>query len=174
MDTTTIYRFLKNMTRGRRAYVDVLPCDQLKNISRHTFPLYLTVNNKPAGDPGEHWVAIHVRSKNGPVTFFCSYGLGIDFYPTEFKDFVQQFNGPIIENIRPLQSFGSDVCGQYAIYFLYNKMNGCCIMSTYCHFSSRTSANDNKVRRFVKFKNHLLHGKCNIKKNIINQCCVKF
>ena len=159
---------------GRRAYFNVIPCDSLEKLRISKYPAYLIVNNKPAGDPGEHWIAIHIQRKNGPISFFCSYGLGIDFYSDDFKNFVEKYRCPIIENIKPLQSVGSNVCGQYALYFLYNKMKGCCIMSTYCHFSPNTKLNDKKVRKFVSFKNHLLHGNCKYKMPIINQCCTNF
>ena len=160
------------MTQKIKCFVTVVPCDQLKNIPMRVFPMYIVANNKPSTHPGEHWLAIYVKSSKGPVAFFDSYGFGVRFYSKDFNEFVKRLGGVVNENTKPLQSLGSDCCGQYALYFLYSKINGCCTMSTYCHFSSNRTLNDKKVRRFFEKNKYLLRFSCRTK-NLIKQCCTK-
>ena len=103
------------------------------------------------------------------MEFFCSYGVGIDYYSDYFKNFVR---GSVVENKKCLQSKNTNVCGQYAIYFLYKRLDGCCRMSLYCNFSDNKKKNDMLVNKFVRANNHLLHGHCKFLK--INQCCTMF
>ena len=173
MDTVSIFKILTRMTRGIKCFATVVPCDQLKNIPIRVFPMFIVANSKPSTHPGEHWLAIHVKSSKGPVTFFDSFGFGVTFYSADFSEFFKRLGGGIIENTKPLQSLGSDCCGQYALYFLNMKINGCCTMSTYCHFSSNRTSNDKKVRRFFNKNKHLLRTSCRIN-NLIKQCCTKF
>jgi hypothetical protein len=177
MDTLTLYKFLKNMTRGRRAYVNVLPCDGLDNLKIETFPAYLIVNSKDSSHGGEHWISLYLRKSTGNKTileFFCSYGLGIEYYASNFVNFAKRLVATVIENRVPLQSIGSNVCGSYALFFLYNRMKGHCQMSAYCNFSNDFHENDARIRRFIKLKTCLFKNNCKLQKDLINQCCVKF
>jgi hypothetical protein len=168
MDNYSIFKFLYNLCKGKAGF-DVLSCDELDAFKITRYPTCLVVNNEPRGSPGEHWVAFYITKRS--CEFFCSYGVGINYYNSHFEKFVKRF-GKIIENRRPLQSIGTNVCGQYTIYFLYKRLKGCCRMSIYCNFSTNTRKNDSIVNRFVKSKNRLLYS--NFKFDKINQCCTKF
>jgi hypothetical protein len=169
MNSLEIYKYLSGLCHGGRIYFDVLPCDGLDNLKIPYYPACLIINSDPASLPGEHWVSMYIENKKS-LEFFCSYGVGLDFYRNNFKNFVKSYN--VIQNFRALQSLGSIVCGQYAIYFLYKRLTGCCRMSLYCSFSQDTKKNDVHVKQFVKFSNHLLHSNCIYKRQI--QCCTKF
>ena len=174
MDTITLKKFLKNMCAGRtRTLVDVLPCDALDTLNVGPFKeAYLIINSKPSSHPGEHWVCMHMLRKAGgqfTIYFLCSYGLGVEFYGDHFKKFVKRHK--TIQNTVQLQNHDSDVCGHYSLFFLYNRMKGCCPMAIYCKFSNNTRNNDTRVRHFVRLKKSLFRGKLVEK---INQCCVKF
>src|SRR5207237_9842804 len=125
---TNLYNFLSYMTRGKPGYINCIPYDLLENVNTKIFPMYIVVNSQSSMEPGEHWIAIYIP-KRGPIKFYCSYGMGIDYYHETVKLFLNKFNRKIIENFRRLQSFNTDVCGQYALYFLYMQLHGCCIMS---------------------------------------------
>ena len=174
MDTRQLYTFLKCMTRGKKATVDVIPSNHLDNLTVRKFPAYIIVNSKPQGHPGEHWLAFHLYKDVGRliIEFFCSYGKGLDYYSPSFRNFVDRLNGIVIENSVQLQSFGTNFCGHHVLHFLYMRMKGCCPMSVYCKFSTNTRLNDARVERFVKLKFNLFQGKCKIDK--INQCCTNF
>jgi hypothetical protein len=184
MDTETLLKFLFNMTRGRKSHVDVLPADALDSLDiRKHREVFLIVNSKPSNHSGEHWTALYLSprrpgtaqnlgriSYNHRLEFFCSYSMGINYFGEHFMNFARRF--PTTENTIPLQSKGSAVCGEYALWFLYNRMKGCCPMATYCKFGVQNKINDSRVRRFVKLKKHLFEGKLRIDR--INQCCINF
>jgi hypothetical protein len=171
MDTATISRILSHLFRRRGMYFDVIPCDHLDVITITNFPMCLVVNNRASDHRGEHWVALYMESRNSPLIFFCSYGLGMESYAKNFSNFASRLNVPVIQNKKTLQSFNSTVCGQYAIYALHTFSSGCCLMSLYCRFSSDTKNNDIKVKTFVK-KFSKYSKSC--KNASINQCCTQF
>lgn len=147
----------------------------MEKISINKYPLFLIVNDEPSTMGGNHWTAICIKEKSGPIEFFCSYGLGVDNYNSFFKKFLLKFSTKIYENYKPLQSIGTNVCGYYAIYYLYKRFKGHSPKSIYCSFYKNKLKNDKIVKCLVKkllFKNH----NCKfIKQNYkINQCCNDF
>jgi len=168
MDSEQIYNVLLKMLRGYKSYYNVLPCDGLDILSPKIYPFYLVVNNQKAGEPGQHWTALYRQNINSNLEFFCSYGLGVDAYPANFRLFAKKLGCNIIQNIKPLQAIGSNVCGHYCIYFLFKKMKGCCKLALYCKFSDNKKQNDLKIVQFIKSKS-MLHEKCVYKG--IKQCC---
>lgn len=173
MNTNELYSILNIIFKGNKINYNVLPCDKLENVDVNKFPIYLIVNDEPSNMEGNHWTAICIKNKRGPIEFFCSYGLGVNTYRKYFINFINKFKAKILENTIPLQSIGSSVCGLYATYFLYKRYKGCCVMSIYCGFSKNNKNNDKIVKNVVKnllfkFKN------CKYKNNEINQICTKF
>lgn len=72
-------------------------------------------NLDPSDEPGSHWISIYTPS-NGPSEYFDSYGLDA---PAELeKSFLQP---DYIYNQRSLQSPLSSVCGQYSLYFIWQR-----------------------------------------------------
>jgi len=173
MDSEQLYSFLYNLFRGHHCYFDVIPADALDSVPLKKFPIYLIINNETSEYEGEHWVALYIRSRKEQLHFFCSYGLGLNFYNEYFHRIAKRIGKPIIENKKPLQSVGSDVCGHYAVYFLYKKYLGCCKMSIYCNFSANNAMNDRLVKNFVSNKNCLFHKKCKFRNKVV-QCCKKY
>jgi hypothetical protein len=171
MDTGSILKILSRLFKNKVAYFDVIPCDHLDGIIIKQFPMLLVVNNRGSDHDGEHWVALFMESKTSPLKFFCSYGLGIESYAKNFSNFAIRLNVPVIQNKKCLQSFNSNVCGQYAIYALHRFSSGCCLMSLYCKFSRNTKSNDTKVRSFVK---RMSKHSQSCKHTRSNQCCTPF
>jgi len=169
MDSEQIYNVLWRVLRGHKSYYNVLPCDGLDKLNPKIYPIYLVVNNQEAGKPGEHWTALYRKNNKSDLEFFCSYGLGVVAYPPNFRLFAKKLRCNIIQNIKPLQAIGSNVCGQYCIYFLFKKMKGCCKLALYCKFSNNKKQNDSMVVQFIKFKN-MINEKCVFKG--IKQCCI--
>lgn len=171
MDTGSILKILSSLFKRKAAYFDVIPCDHLDGIIIKQFPMFLVVNSRASDHSGEHWVALFMESKNSPMKFFCSYGLGIESYAKNFSNFAKRLNVPVIQNKKTLQSFNSNVCGQYAIYALHRFSIGCCLMSVYCNFSKNTKHNDRKVRNAVRQMSK--HSQL-CKHTSTNQCCTPF
>jgi hypothetical protein len=170
MDTLQIYSFLHNLCKNRDVSFDVIPCDGLETLKITKYPVLLVCNDQGHKEPGRHWTAFFITKKC--IEFFCSYGMGINYYNSYFKNFVK--NKIVLENKVQLQSEGTNVCGQYAIFFLYKRLKGCCRMSLYCNFSPDTRKNDRQVQKFVRINNHLLHSNCTKQNDKINQCCEDF
>jgi len=171
MNTVQLYTFLHDMLAEHHCHFDVIPADHLVLVPLNKFPIYIVVNNETSEQGGEHWTAFYLKSRKAPLHFFCSYGLGIKFYNVHFNNFAIRVGNNIVENTRPLQSSGTDVCGQYSLYFLYKKYCGCSNLSVYCRFSSNNKQNDIIVRNFVKHWNHLFHKDCKYKTTIQSCKC---
>jgi len=175
MDTQQIMGILTNIFgHDRKAYYDVIPCDGLQYISTTKFPIFLCVNDEPSGEPGSHWLGLHVPRPRGPLYFFCSYGMGINFYAQHFMNFANRLNLNVVENTKCLQSLNSSSCGYYVIYFLYKMSKGCCLMSVYHYFSKDVKSNDVSVEAFVK---KYFKGRKHYKRFLSrsgNQCCTPF
>src|ERR1700679_1064610 len=113
MDTFTIHKILSRMFKRRQIYFDVIPCDHLNRINITQFPMCLVVNNRASDHDGEHWIALFMEKRNSPLKFFCSYGLGIESYSLNFRNFAYRLNVEVVQNKKVLQSFNTNVCGQY-------------------------------------------------------------
>ena len=172
MNTIEIRKILTGLFQHRNIKFDVLASDELKTTTLKQYPIALVVNTKPSSHPGEHWTAIFIRSRNQPMVFFCSYGMGMESYSNDFSDFGKLFKS-IVQNKIQLQSLNSNVCGHFAIYFLWKQMNNVSLNSIYCGFSKDYHKNDKLVRDFVTQKNHLLSSFCKHKNNI-NQISINF
>ena len=171
MNTEQIYKILTGLFCSVNVTYDVLACDELNSFNPKKYPIALVVNSKPSSHPGEHWVSLFSASSRSPINMFCSYGLGIEAYSQHFQDFVDRHGRGIIQN-NVLQSPNSAVCGQYAIYFLWKRVNSYTLASVYCNFSNDYGRNDRLVKQFLKNKLYLLNQKCKHCK--INQNSIKY
>ena len=89
--------------------IDTLPDTPIKNST------YIC-NLDKSDNAGTHWISIYVP-KNGPVEYFDSYGL---IAPRSLEDtFLNPF---YLFNERSLQQPLSTVCGQYALYFIWQRL----------------------------------------------------
>ena len=127
------------------------------------------MNNKPSSHGGEHWVFLYQDSKKSPLIFGCSYGLGMESYSHNFNDFALRLRTRVLQNTIPLQSDDSNVCGMYALWFLWKLRNHYSLSSLYCNFSKNTIKNDQKVRQFVNKKLYLLN-QCHVNSKNHVQC----
>ena len=113
----TKVRWLGTYTR------DQIP--SLKNIKR---PFALLVNTDVAAGPGEHWLALYAPRDSLKIEMFDSFGLPPNIY--SFYPSLIHFSS------RSIQSFGSQVCGHYALLFNY--------------FSSRNYSFNNTINNLDK------------------------
>jgi len=160
MNTNQIYSHLHSMFHCHNVHIDVLPCDHVDRFKARK-PSYLVVNTDDSTLPGQHWVAIAIREK---IYFMCSYGTPMDAYATSFRNLATRLGKRVVQQKICVQNDGSDVCGKYALYFLYCKFKN---LNFYAKFGKNRHRNDVLVNSFIsKFK------KCIVKtKNV--QCCQK-
>ena len=167
MDTVQIYKILSGLFKNKKIQFDVLACDQLKSFKIKSYPLALVCNDEPSNESGHHWVALFIEGYGKPIEFFCSYGMGIQSYNHYFKDFAKRLKKDVIQNKVQLQSYHSNVCGKYAIYFLWKRVCKNTLMSVYCPFSKDVQKNDKIINAFMIQKNYLLNCNKFIIKNFV-------
>ena len=92
-------------------WLGVYPRDQLPNLTQATRPFALVFNTDPHDKPGKHWLAIYGPS-DGPIELFDSFGMPPSYYG---------LSNSFIHSSSSFQSFSSNLCGNYTIYFIYNR-----------------------------------------------------
>lgn len=157
MNTNELHSILASIGKRRNAQVDVIPCDLLHNYRIKRYPFCLIVNSDESTKPGSHWVSIFILNKTKPCEFYCSYGRGVAHYGRYFTNFVMKHGRGVVDVPRRLQAYGSDVCGQYSIYFLRCRLKNLSIKQAYDAFGNDYDKNDLFVRNFV---NELMKYKC--------------
>lgn len=109
-------------------------------------PLCFVANTQTSDMSGEHWVAYYYNC--GVLEFFDSYGLSP--YQLSMPTGVWSKNHDVVWNSKSLQGLDSDVCGQYAIYFLVKRSRNETMRDIVHPFSFVDSrSNDVLVRNFV-------------------------
>lgn len=146
MDTQQITRILSNHEKTKHFFLGVFASDQLPRSIPH-YPACFVANTDASNQEGRHWVAFYVDSPT-LICFFDSYGNppmhfegGISRYVENYQDL--EFNS------MKLQSNVTSVCGQYCIYYLYVKCNGCSLNDILLSFVPNSLDNDRKVHLFV-------------------------
>lgn len=111
MDTRQINRILSRCKATQPHYMGCFPSDRLPKCKH--FPCSMVVNLDDSTKPGSHWVAIYAPTKNH-VFYFDSYGMKAS---GKILRYLKRF--PLITRQEAtIQSIISDVCGQYAIFFI--------------------------------------------------------
>ena len=113
MDSEQIERILRNRLGER--FCGVFASDKLPKIPR--LGLYV-VNLDPSELPGSHWVAIYIHGRF--AEYFDSYGLR-PFVP-DILNFLTPFH--LNHNSVQIQSFHSDICGEYCCLYAASKCLG--------------------------------------------------
>jgi len=92
----------------------------IDTLSHHTACSTYICNLDTHDKPGSHWIALYVPSEaSKPIEYFDSYGFDA---PIGFKDFLTYMNREYyVCNTRTIQHFGSSVCGQYALYYVWQR-----------------------------------------------------
>ena len=112
----TVLRYLALDDRELRPYFrGVFAADQLPTPSKTRVNAYI-VNTHPAGQPGEHWLAIWTHHNICEV--FDSYGLPLASYQNpSLHRWLNQWTD-IRSSDQTLQAMDSLTCGHYALFFL--------------------------------------------------------
>lgn len=96
---------------------DKLPHKPVKRVSTG----YI-VNTDPAGEPGEHWLAIW--TKGDVCEVFDSYGLPLSTYTDQnLQRWFKQWKH-VVQNQDTLQVLDSQTCGHYALMYLKTRARG--------------------------------------------------
>ena len=92
----------------------VYALDQITRL-KPRFPAAYVFNTKPSTSPGEHWVAVYIRS-NGKAVYFDSLG----FQPrhTQIIKFLKKHSTKWVFSRKTIQHPFTAVCGEHCIVFL--------------------------------------------------------
>ena len=102
------------------SYFDgIYSIDTLKTIEEK--PELIICNTDPSNKPGKHWVLFFFKGEN--VDFFDSLGWDIEYYGSEFINFIKTFANKYKQCLKRLQPLGSELCGHYCLYYAYAKCN---------------------------------------------------
>lgn len=94
----------------------MFPADKLPSVAKgRQFSDAYIVNKDPAGEPGEHWLAIWTRSGVGEV---FDGGLPLSTYKNpKLQAWLAQWK-EMVSSDMTLQAIDSQTCGHYALMFL--------------------------------------------------------
>lgn len=134
---------LIHVLNGLNEFGGVTSVDRLTMKERNKFYI---VNTDPSYKPGKHWVCIFLS--NVPE-FFDSLGQPPLYYDRRFERFVIIQGPTYMYNSKRIQSYGSDSCGHYCIYYVVKRAMGFSMRDIVNEFSSTDLlSNDNKVQGF--------------------------
>jgi hypothetical protein len=108
-------------------------------------PCCFIANTKPETHPGEHWIAIFIN-KEGYGDYFCSYGQEPEYV---FVSFMEKHCISWNRATKTIQQNISAVCGQYALFFLHARANGCSMAKFLRLFTKNQRENDEIVTAFI-------------------------
>ena len=142
MNTREINRRLKNVS----GFLGTFPCDRIPPTDKYSYSVIINTDNHTL--PGSHWTALLVRGKS--VYFFDSFGRNFNnkSFPPDFINYVSKLcrNKIIKFNDRVLQSFQSNTCGYYCVYFIKNHMNK---REAFSSFTDNLNLNDRRILKIV-------------------------
>ena len=146
METDQLEESLKHVKNFKGAY----PCDGIPTFSDNEYSIIVNVDNSTL--PGSHWTALVIRGNNG--YYFDSFGR---FYNNE------SFPIDYIRNIskichdkrmrfqeKVLQSFHSNTCGEFCIYFIKQFSNRVAFTQIFRNFTDNLKVNDRKIMKLYK------------------------
>jgi hypothetical protein len=112
-----------------------------------TLPAAYVYNTFPRSNTSVgHWICIYI-SKAFDIEFFCSYG---SRPPKRLLTMVRQWSRTISWNKIRFQSYASNVCGLYVIYFVHFKCYGWTMQQIQQHFNKKFFENDKYITRAIK------------------------
>ena len=163
-----IYKVLKTNPITCKVFKGVYSSNNLPKLSNVAYPVAYIVNTDENFKPGEHWVAFYFKSSKAIPEYFDSFGLPP--FKKSFLDFIQQRNRKYRYSSKTIQNLFSSKCGQYTIYYVFQKCCGKTLKEIIHNFSNDTIRNDNIVKDFVRGLKKKIRKK-KVKMNIgKNQC----
>ena len=126
-------------------FYTVLSANDVLNIKIKNFPAAYIVNTEPSNKRGSHWVCFYFAKDSYPE-FFYSLGESPAFYDLDFQTFLLRNGKCFIHNVKRIQSYGSSLCGLYAVYFIWHRFMKESFEKILGHFSDNLDKNDNIIQ----------------------------
>lgn len=130
-----------------KQYIGTFSSDRLPSPSTIGKNSALIVNFDEHFKPGSHWLCIYVNSQRVPE-YFDSFGL----WPikSNLLKFVKGINNNFLYSNTKLQSFTTNSCGYYCLYYLIRRARNESATKILEMFSSKTLENDRMIVDKIK------------------------
>ena len=123
MNTQQIEQMLKRNKTTSEYFLGVFAADQLPTRKIEKKVWLLVCNCCPISLPGEHWIALFGNARQ-EIEVFDSFAFSPNVYDGVHQFLRDQHPTLITYNTQQLQSFESDACGHYCLYFSYYRAQG--------------------------------------------------
>lgn len=159
MDTSDIANILRVNTSTKRYFIGVFAANRLP-LAPLTRPAVLIANHDTDRHGGSHWVAFYLPAHVKGVHLFDS--LGEYTSNPYFKRFIGVNGGLLSYSRQRIQSYTSDVGGEYSCVFVYF----CCTPGGFFNYFKRNFTSDCKLNDalVVKMFNQLYTCKAHFKR----------
>ena len=147
MNTTQLIVTLQRDAVAKQFLGDVCAADELPRWC-HFKPRFWIVNTAPISHKGKHWIVIYIP-KDGPSEFFDSLGRHPSFYNHHFTNFMSQCSSDYIHNTYRIQGYHDGTCGQYCLYYVYQRCRGNSMNAIMNRFTIDHHFNDILVDQFA-------------------------
>lgn len=149
MNTTTLRCIVHCDLLLSQQVVGIFAADEIPK-QLYSFPSGLIINSDKSSGPGTHWLAFYLTSQF-EVEFFDSYGYPITYYLKHIPDLINRdYSTKLKYNERRLQSYDSNACGHYCIFYLMNRCRGVSMDNIVGEFSDNYIINDTYVIDVIK------------------------
>ena len=122
MDETTLNQIACSIPILGKHFAGVVPKNQIVNLPSAKLPLCFIVNMDKYLEPGSHWIAVFVPTRD-EIYYFDSFGIPPEIDPY-IMNILKSFNKSTLKySTVQIQPSLSSNCGLYCIYFLYLAIN---------------------------------------------------
>ena len=122
MDTKQLYVALMKNKVTKKCFDGIYAKDTLDDISSK--PQLIICNTDYSSEEGEHWVLFYFDKHSDSVIFYDSLGNDLEYYGSEFIDFVNKYAKHYTFYNKRTQPRNSSLCGVYCLYFAYFTCKG--------------------------------------------------
>ena len=172
MNTFQIAQVLTNDLLTKGSFSGVYACDELTSIEINKYPKSFVVKIDPMELAGIHWIAIYFNEQM-KGEFFDFYGKNLIHCNKHLLDFMNRNAVEWEHNKIPIQSAFSTVCGQYYIYFLYDRCRERSMSTIVNSFVNDELRNDQLISYdFVRRKYRHVHP--SLEQDIVKQISRSF
>ena len=146
LDTDQIDKYLSNDSKFKGAY----PCDQIPDFPDNEYAMIINVDNSNL--PGSHWTALVIKGGNG--YYFDSFGRQYNnqSFPLDYITNVSRIcvGKKMKFQEKVLQSFHSNTCGEFCVYFIKQLDKGVAFSTIFHDFTENLKLNDSKIMKLYK------------------------
>ena len=143
MNTTDISSIMKKLCANE--FTGVFPSNHLPRYVKGECVLFVA-NTDSCDRGGEHWISIYI-DEFGNGEYFDSFG----FYPQKsFNDYMSKNCKRWTLNARRLQSFNSDYCGAFCVFYCAYRCKRFNLDNIVSLFTNDYAMNDRLVFNFAR------------------------